>query len=39
MACTTILVGILINGIVGLHDSPEGQKPEKPGKEKTDQSR
>ena len=32
-------VKILINGIVGLHDSPEGQKPEKPGKEKTDQSR
>ena len=32
-------VKILINGIVGLHDSPEGQKQEKPGKEKTDQSR
>ena len=32
-------VKILINGIVGLHDSPASEKPEKQGKEKTEQSR
>ena len=32
-------VKILINGIIGLHDSPERGKAEKQGKEKTEQPR